>query len=507
MRIFRHLATIALAILSTFSLPENARALNAFDANRTDIDSDRLDDLVLYNASSGIFTTRSSSTGRIIQRTIPNAPADDRGLVVDLTGDKVSELVSFDRTTARWNVRFFDGSSTTRRLGIVGDIPVPADYNGDGCAELATYNPRLQLWITGGCMNETVTSNYSLPGSEASAVPVPADYDGDGKVDRAIFIRRTNKWVINFSTSNTVGSMGCGLNGDIPVTGDWDGDGRAQPGVFRPDTAKFYKASFPTSGNLCQVTSVTQFGLPGDEPGTGFIDSDNISDLVVYRPKANKYYITTSTGAYFEIKMGEPESNSFSLPIFGGRFYAKRTEGDLNGDNISDISYARLNGEDTRTSWRVSQSNATEKEFIVPGKADAYVAGDYNGDGKIEPAVVYVNSDGNLRWVINDSFNTASVITYGVNGDSPVAGDFDCDGKNDLVVARPTNNGYKNWHFAFSSGTSITNYTFGLSGDYNFGADMNGDGCDEMVLVRKDANYTHYFYRNIFENRDHYISF
>ena len=59
--------------------------------------------------------------------------------------------------------------------GLGTDVPVPADFDGDGAADLAVYRPEVGGWYVFGM--ETQFIGLSID------VPVPADYDGDGAAE------------------------------------------------------------------------------------------------------------------------------------------------------------------------------------------------------------------------------------------------------------------------------------------------------------------------------------
>ncbi len=76
-------------------------------------------------------------------------------------------------------------------------IPVPGDYNGDGAADLAVYEPATGNWLL-GCFHKYyrtwTTFNGMLGGP--TWMPVPGDYDGDGRNDVCLFEGATGRWVL-----------------------------------------------------------------------------------------------------------------------------------------------------------------------------------------------------------------------------------------------------------------------------------------------------------------------
>ena len=151
-----------------------------------------------------------------------------------------------------WIIRYeFDAE--TNSLGDRNDIPVPADYDGDGRVDVATYTPSNGLWriirSSDGLTNEVQW------GTE-DAIPAPADYDNDGVADRAVYNPVNTTWYIDRSGSGIL-IASFGTTSGIPVPADYNGDGFAELAIYEgttlvtcgtPLTVTQYVAAIPQTG-------------------------------------------------------------------------------------------------------------------------------------------------------------------------------------------------------------------------------------------------------------------
>lgn len=133
----------------------------------------------------------------------------------DFSGDGKSNFASFYKPrgseNAIWVIRpSSPGSIREISFGFKTDIPVPADYNGDGVTDLAVYRDGNWYILTDLNSTNYYVVQFGLPDDK----PVPADYDGDGKADVAVY--RDGTWYILQSTEGFK-AIQFGLPDDKPI--------------------------------------------------------------------------------------------------------------------------------------------------------------------------------------------------------------------------------------------------------------------------------------------------
>lgn len=180
----------------------------------------------------------------------------DAALSGDFDGDDRDDVVNYRASERVFYIQLRDASLTERviRMGAAGDKPLIADIDGDGHAEILTFNNGVWTFSQAVAPANPVSFTFG----QAGDIAVPADYDGDAKDDFAIYRPSSGLWIIYNSSNGQFTYIPFGLSGDIPVPGDYDGDGKYDVGLFRSGQWYIYTAT----GQFLY----SQWGIAGDTP-------------------------------------------------------------------------------------------------------------------------------------------------------------------------------------------------------------------------------------------------
>lgn len=293
------------------------------------------------------------------------------------------------------------------------------DFNGDGKTDFAVVRN------TGGGPTGDITWFYNINGTSSTFASrwgtngdsfVPVDYDGDNKTDIAIW--RTGvqgTFYVLQSQSNTVKIDAFGQTGDDPsIVDDYDGDGKADVAVYRGGANSgdpsfwYYRGTLNNpSGNITYV----RWGQNGDFVSPGDYDGDGKADFVIQRNDGGggaRFWMLQTTAGATSVRFGTP--TDVIVP------------GDYDADGKTDIAVAR--GQAGQWNWYVRPSstgtiNGGPTAVFGASATDFVTQGDYDGDGKTDPAVWRSGSPG-VFWALG-STSGAFASVLGTTGDYPVA--------------------------------------------------------------------------------------
>ena len=277
---------------------------------------------------------------------------------------------------------------------IYGDAsykPVPADYDGDGKADLSVKSTD-GYWLIDYAYNgfgkwDEVLYDYGR------GTPVPADYDGDGKADLSNK-RNDGYWEIDYAADG-FGKWDAVLYnyGDaIPVPADYDGDGKADLSNKRYDG--YWEIDYTSNGRGKWDAVLYNYGGRDATPVPADYDGDGKADLSIKDTGGGWYtdYSANGFGKWDAILYHYGGSEAIPVPA------------DYDGDGKADLSI-----KDSGGGWYIDYSaNGFGKWDAILyhyGDKNAIpVPADYDGDGKADLSI----KDNSGVWFIDyssDGFN------------------------------------------------------------------------------------------------------
>jgi hypothetical protein len=225
--------------------------------------------------------------------------------------------------------------------------------------------------------------------------------------------------------------------------------------------------------------------------GSNFAADNEIEEQL----PAGTYYLTVAStsgaGEYALTATLVPE-NASTAPIGTENSPYAIVAGDFNGDGKLDLAIA--NSGSNNVSVFIGNGNGTFQpavEYAVGQKPEALAVGDFAGDGKLDLAVANAGSNNVsvLQGNGDGTFQPQAIYAVGTHPDSLVAGNFTASGKLDLAVANAGSNDVSVL-LGNGDGTFQTQVTYAV-GSYPMAivaARLSGDGHTDLATANDVAD-------------------
>lgn len=309
----------------------------------------------------------------------------------------------------------------------------------------------------------------------------PVDYDGDGRQDYSVLrfpnvappgVAQIQYWNLN-STSGIQNPTFGDANTDFPTPGDYDGDGKGDIALYRDGTLAAPQSTFYILRSSDSTFQFISFGVDGDQAVARDFDGDGKTDPAIFRRgtvigQQSFWWIRESTtGGDRVIPFGTTgdttTGSSGDTPV----------PGDYDGDGKFDPAIYRFGGLTPNNTFIILQSSNGTVRYQQWGnfQTDYILPGDYDGDGKTDFCAGRTGATSTspmVWWILQSSNGQNRVQTFGISSDLPVQGDYDGDARTDIAIYRRGATATDNstfWVFNSLSGTA-TAQIWGLRADF-----------------------------------------
>lgn len=280
-----------------------------------------------------------------------------------------------------------------------------------------------------------------------------------------------------------VGSIAGGPSAQAPQI-DFDGDGESDYSIVRNITPGLADgSSIPGTRRSIQEQMKSPGFRPADTGANSAAPSNHGTNL--------GWYIHNSGSNTARVQGHGQPATDFWVPE------------DYDGDGKDDIAVwrgvaASGPGGGFFYTYTSSDNTVNEIDFGVQGD-NPTVVGDYDGDGKADPAVFRCPSGGGqctffYRGSLNNPSGAITYIPWGNNSSAfirPYPGDFDGDGKNDVCISQGGQ-----YILRRSSDSGVEYISWGLPTDPTIApGDYDGDGKTDFMNVRVNGSAVEWWLR------------
>jgi hypothetical protein len=247
---------------------------------------------------------------------------------------------------------------------------------------------------------------------------------------------------------------------------DFDGDGKSDIAVFRPSNSFWYRLNSQNNSFFA-----VQFGQSGDKPAPPITTATAKPTSPFPRRRARLFLYSELCRQHFRFAQF---GTTGDVP----------TVGDWDGDGAADLAVYRGGntiGSQSNFYYRPSGTPGVNYRTIVNGTGGRPLAADFDGDGRIDPALFLPSA---VWSILRSSDNQYAETSFGLQSDIPVPADYDGDGRANITVFRPSNG---TWYTSQNPATNYGAIQFGANGDLPVPADYDGDGRADAAVFRPSS--------------------
>ena len=452
-----------------------------------DFDGDGRPDLAVANADASTVTVvlKAGLNQPAILNTYAVGTFPLSVVTGDFTGDGKPDIISASNSTSTISVLRNNGSGGfvsggTFNSGSGGVDMAVGDFNNNGTLDVA-----VALGSSVSILQGNGQGSFSVPTffSASANKIIAADFNNDGKLDLAVVGNTTQIRLNNGAAQFASSACAVPSNSGGLAAGDVNGDGKVD--LVRANILSAQIQVHLGDGAGCLGASTNTDVLNAGRPGfvaLGDLNKDGKLDIVA----GATVLLNTGSGAF-----GPPFA--YGMGSLGADPGANTVISDFDGDSNLDIASASSGSAgilfgDGVGGFRFAVGQAGRGAFGL-------AQGDLNSDGK--PDVVAM-SNGNFVVMLGDGTGklaTPSIVTVPSSSSfvGPVIGDFNGDSKLDVAVVDDTHNGpggMARFHVALGDG--LGGFGSPISTSFEFfdpfavgGGDLNGDGKTDLVTVNR----------------------
>jgi hypothetical protein len=318
----------------------------------------------------------------------------------DCNGDSKLDLVVSNSDDGSISVLRGNGDGTFQSAGSYGAGSSPislavGDFNGDGKLDLAVANygtNYASVLLGNGDATFKGAVSYGA-GSSPVSVAV-GDFNGDGKLDLVVANQNSNNVSVLLGngdgTFQAAVDYGAGSTLDWVTVGDFNGDGRLDLAVANYGSNNISVLRGNGDGTFRTAVNY-RAGLGPDSVAVGDVNGDGKPDLIV----ANNCVSSNCANGSVGVLLGNGDGTFRTAVNYGvGANPGSMAAGDFNGDRKLDV--AVVNFSTGKVNVLLGNGDGTFQAALNFGagfEPRSIAVGDFNGDGRLDLAVAITGTD------------------------------------------------------------------------------------------------------------------